>query len=663
MSLSCRASLAPTFALVLAAGLLAARPAHGQARRDTMMLDEIVVTATRLPMPRAAAASAVTVVSGDELRARGITTLLEAVRSVPGATLVQAGSFGAPASLFLRGGESDFVRVLVDGVPLNAPGGAFDFAHLSTDNVDRIEVVRGPASVLYGSDAVAGVVQVFTRAGRGAPRWRVSASSGTWAFSRLAAEAAAGSDRAGFSVSASRAESDGTYPFNSDYWKREVSALLRATTPDARSEARLTVRLDDHRTHFPTDGGGRVVDRNQFTIGGQSALGLALRRILGPRLETRVLLGASAVDLDFDDRPDGLSDTLGVYAFASRSRETRRSADARLIAYPAPGTTVTVGGTLEREADRSRDSSDSEWGSSGGSFAAARRNAALYAHVVADAGGRLAVTAGVRVDRNQRFGSFATSRAGVSWRLGPGARVRAAVGTALKEPTFFENFATGYVTGNPDLRPERSRGGEVGADVEIGRGSLAATVTAFTQRFADLIQYTGAAPAGGPNYFNVAAARAAGVEAEIAVRLGAGLTAHGRYTYLSTSVLDAGFETGPDAAYVAGRRLLRRPTHAAGAALSYARAATSVTVAADRLGDRDDIDYARDDAWPRVRLPARTRVDASATLALLGRPAAAGLVATIRVENLVNARYEDVRGFPAPRRTILIGLRAEGGLR
>ena len=111
----------------------------------------------------------VTVLRGDDLRAQGIRSVGDALRQVPGAQVVQGGGFGAQTSLFLRGGESDYVKVLVDGVPVNQPGGAYDFANLTTDNVERIEVVRGPGSVLYGSDAIAGVVQIVTREGAGAP--------------------------------------------------------------------------------------------------------------------------------------------------------------------------------------------------------------------------------------------------------------------------------------------------------------------------------------------------------------------------------------------------------------------------------------------------------------------------------------------------------------
>ncbi len=127
---------------------------HAQEPVDTARLGPIVVTADRLPIPAAAVPAAVTVLSGAALRAQGIRTVADALRTVPGATVVASGSFGAQTSLFVRGGESDYVKVLIDGVPQNQPGGAYDFAHLTLDGVDRIEVVRGPVSVLYGSDAL-----------------------------------------------------------------------------------------------------------------------------------------------------------------------------------------------------------------------------------------------------------------------------------------------------------------------------------------------------------------------------------------------------------------------------------------------------------------------------------------------------------------------------
>jgi vitamin B12 transporter len=151
-------------ALLMVPGALTAQRPTSQAK-DTITLQPIVVTATKLPIPVSATGAAVTVITGKDLRDRGLRRVVDALRTVPGVAIAQLGGTGAVASVFMRGGESDYVQVLVDGVQVNDPGGSYDWAHLTTDDVDRIEVVRGPVSVLYGSDAVAGVVQIFTRNG------------------------------------------------------------------------------------------------------------------------------------------------------------------------------------------------------------------------------------------------------------------------------------------------------------------------------------------------------------------------------------------------------------------------------------------------------------------------------------------------------------------
>src|SRR5688572_24863665 len=147
----------PTVFLIAASPSTLSSSVQAQQAPYTTTLRPVVVTATRVPVDRRSAPSTVTVIQGEELRARGVTSVADALSAVPGLSVIRSGSFGATTSLFARGGESDYVKVLIDGVPANSPGGVFDFSALTTDNVERIEVVRGPASVVYGSDAVTGV--------------------------------------------------------------------------------------------------------------------------------------------------------------------------------------------------------------------------------------------------------------------------------------------------------------------------------------------------------------------------------------------------------------------------------------------------------------------------------------------------------------------------
>src|SRR3954467_7191610 len=189
---------------LLLAALAWVPPLTGQEVQDTTQLKELVVTATRLATPANAVTSSVTVISGEDLRARGVRFVQDALRDVPGASVVQVGSYGGVSSLFLRGGESDYVKVLIDGVPVNQSGGSYNWANLTTDNIDRIEVLRGPASVIYGSDAMSGVVQIFTRRGGEGFGLDAGAEAGTFGTVNGRAGVLGGSPKLGYSADVSR---------------------------------------------------------------------------------------------------------------------------------------------------------------------------------------------------------------------------------------------------------------------------------------------------------------------------------------------------------------------------------------------------------------------------------------------------------------------------
>ena len=320
------------FVPAIAAVLLLARStaAGGQEAQDTTRLAEIVVTPTRLPTPPDAVVASVTVITGDDLRARGLRFVQDALREVPGAAVVQGGSFGSLTSMFLRGGESDYVKVLVDGVPVNQSGGAFNWANLTTDNVDRIEVLRGPGSVLYGSDAVSGVVQIFTRRGEGGFSAEGGAEAGTFGTVNGRAGVLGGTSRLTYSADASRFATDGTYRFNNDYGNTTLSGSVRGL-PDARTDASLTARYTDSRFHFPTDFAGVPSDSNQSSAEEMLTIAGDVGRRLGSRVDLRLTAGGNRTVGEFDDRPDNAADTLG-FGFASQrdSRAQRGNLDARI---------------------------------------------------------------------------------------------------------------------------------------------------------------------------------------------------------------------------------------------------------------------------------------------------------------------------------------------
>ncbi|OLC68807.1 MAG: hypothetical protein AUH78_25225 [Gemmatimonadetes bacterium 13_1_40CM_4_69_8] len=645
--------LSSTLLLIVVPAALAA-----QGRVDTVTVTPIVVTATRLPTPADAVAPTVTVLQGDALRARGLATVAEALRAVPGAAVVAAGPFGAQTSLFLRGGESDYVKVLVDGVPVNQPGGAFNWANLTLDNVDRIEVLRGPASVLYGSDAVTGVVQIFTRRGAEPSRATAALEAGTYGARHGMAGVSGGGPGASYSVSLSRFSAAGLYPFNNRYRNDVFSGLVRVT-PDPRTDATLSVRYTDDVYHFPTDGGGKVVDRNQFNFENGPTLGLDLGRFLAPRVEARLQLAASQTDGGYEDPPDDPADTLGFYTtYRTQDNLRRASAEVRVNVYLSPVSIVTLGAGTEQERERSINFCTGRFGDcSSPPVDTSRGNRAAYAQAVTDLGGRLSLNGGLRVEDNQRFGVFPTYRAGAVYRLTGATRLRVSVGTAFKEPTFFENYATGFVKGNPSLKPEQSRSGEIGVEHGLWDGRVTVSAVSFTQRFRNMIDFTFSPPdSGDPNYFNVAAASADGLELALSLRPLPSLTVAAGYTYLRTTVTKPGLDPSAGAAFAAAQPLLRRPRHAAAldAALGLG-AHGRVTGDLRYVGPRVDQDFSSF-PYPRVTLPGYVRVDMSGALELArSRAGLPGVAVRVRVENLFDRRYDEVLHFPARRRAILVG--------
>ena len=621
----------PVFILV---GLLPV-VASGQVARDTARTAPIIVTATRSPLAPERVPASVSVVTGEQLRREGITTVLDALRQVPGLAVVQTGSYGGATSLFIRGGESKFAKVLVDGVPVNEAGGAFDFSTLSTDNLDRIEVVRGPASVLYGSDAMAGVVQLFTRPGGGRPRTELAARRGGRASYDADAAVRGGSDALSYSLAGARHATDGIQRFNSQYRQSVGSALIGVRRD--RLDAHLSLRYSDNVVHFPTNGSGEVVDSNAVRRDDRLAVGLESGVRLAPAAELRLSLASNDMHALTDDQADSRADTGGYY-FSTGDRTRRRSGDLRLNLDLAAGTRVTLGAQIERQWQASETASN--FGPS--AFTANRRTSGIYGQLLLAPAAFYTLTVGGRLEHNETFGDFFTYRAAGSAQLAGATRLRASLGTAFREPTFLENFGGAFVIGNRNLTPEHALSVDVGIDQGIGTwGTIGATW--FANSFRDLIDYKYSATA--PNYNNIARTRASGVELAARFSLPAGFRADAALTYLETRVVDPGTSVAVTALFAPGARLLRRPMHTIGVGLGYRVGRGTIDLRAHRVGPREDNYYAPDFSVKHVSLAPYTRIDLAGELALLPALMTRAVTTTLRVENLFDARFTDAAGF------------------
>lgn len=624
---------------------------------DTTALSPVIVTAVRVPTAATVSNASTTVVTGAELRAHGAVTLVDALRTVPGIMLGQAAGPGSQASLFLRGGNSNFAKVLVDGVPLNTPGGALDIATLTTDNIDRIEILRGPASMQYGSDAMTGVVQVFTRREPGtnvaasvADRDRQYDLSAGTATSRQIG----GSARLRTSLGGGVHRGNGFLPFNNQHRNATGNAL--AAIAGARGEATLTAAWGDARYHYPTTGGGTPTDSNAFTGSSRLTSGATGTWHMSERLTARAQLARADTRSISDDQPDGPGDTLGFYS-RSHGRAMRESANFQLAATLPATITTLIGAAVEGQRMQSRGwSRFQRYPAQGSSFDETRTNRAVYAQLSA---GRAHLTGdvGARRERLANGRMVNTGRIALASEVVPGTVIRASLGTAFKEPAFDEMFNGPFSVGARDLRPERSRSREIGAESRFAAGRVMLGATLFDQRFSDLVQYRiidHSVDPLTPDYYNIVAARSHGLELEGRLAPVAPLAVHGSWSFLATEVTNEG--NGGFGAIANGKPLLRRPRRiaAADAILTTRRATLSTRV--DRIGARDDYDY----GFPggRVRLAPYTLVAAAAELPLARSHGDSwGISLTARGENLTNRSYQNVFGFATPGRVLFLGLR------
>lgn len=603
--------VSPIAALTVA--ILPALPAQGQ---TTPVSESVVVTATLTPEEERGLGSATTVITRERIVSSGATTVLELLRSVPGLDVVRQGSDGSLTSVFLRGTNSTQALVLVDGARVNSPYfSGYDFSALTTENVERIEIVRGPFSALYGSDALGGVIQIFTRPVTSSPTGRATVEAGG-AGQRQGSvffSAGVGPLAAAASYRNARVGGDRT---NADWREQNGSLRLEGRLGEAVRIA-LEGSILDGEVGIP----GPVGKETPRARGGfrEEQIELPVTFRLAAHHEASLLVARVASKPSFRDPDD---------PFGFTSSDT----NARTWQARASDTWKTGRQTLTALASWERWTVDNE-----SSFGVNLKNdrSTLWGAGLQDTlrlGDRWIATAGLRYDHHSEFGHAWSPRATLSW-LSPGAlwKVRGSVGRAFRAPSVGElQFP---FSGNPNLQPERSTSYEVGVERFFGSGRL--EVSLFWNDFRDLIVFDFATF----KNQNVGRARTRGVELSWRQELTARLDADAGYTYLK----------GEDR--TTGRELLRRPRHRAFAGLTWRPVrALSVSPRATFVGRRDDVDAL---TFSRIQDPSYLRYD------LFARYELAFFAPYLRLENLTDRRYQEAAGFPAPRRRYAAGLEAK----
>jgi outer membrane cobalamin receptor len=634
--------------------------------------ESVVVSASQVEVASADAPASLTIVDRASLRARQSEDLAGALHAVPGLTISRNGGRGALASVFPRGGESDYTLFLVDGMRLNAFGGGADLSQIGLGNVERIEVVRGPQSAIYGSDAIGGVVQVVT-AVSGPPHAEALVEGGSQSTARALASAGASAGRWSWSGSLERASSDGFTGIapangervsNDDSWHRQVTGSA-AWQKSPETAVRLHVRSFESERGYPGPFGSNPigafpgVDTVSRGTNGNRQAGLSVSHpwagVLDGRVRQRWI--ASWADLDSD-----FTSPYGASIFETQRASLRTQAD---VAVTATGS-LTTG--VEAMAERAR--STYIVSAQPGELPIERSVVGMFAEWRQALPASVSLTAGARVERIGRSAlagdpnpysprpEFAADtvwstnpRVTVAWAPGRGGatRVHASAGSGIRPPDAFEIA----FTDNPGLEPERSRSVEAGVSHVVARG-LELSVTAFRNDYDDLIVAVGRSLSDASRYRtdNVSNARAQGVELSGRWRLGTGLSVDAAYTLLSTEILAvdrAGIAPDP---FSVGDRLIRRPRHQGSVDLVATRGRFTGFVEAGARGRTLDIEpnYGAfgglfENAG-HVAFNAGLTVRVHRTVDLF-----------VRGLNLSDRRYEETLGFPALERSGVAGVR------
>lgn len=580
--------------------------------------DTIVVSATRTPLALSEVGSATTVIEAAEIEAKQYRFVADALADVAGLSIARNGAFGGQAALRLRGESSGRTLVVIDGVVVNdpsAPGGGFNFASLDVADIERIEIVRGPQSILYGSEAIGGVVSITTRRGDGPPSLRAFVEGGSFATFRGGAGVAGAGGGVDYGVSITGITSNGVSRADGGAEADGIDSYAASANlgVDAASNLRFETSLRYSRARTDFDGfpppDFMLADTDDEDLAKEFlAAGRALLTLFDGRVENIVSLGYHRID-----RENFLGDI-----------STFEAEGARLSAEYLARIRLSDRISLVAGAETERTSTDAS-----GIDDSVTVNSIFGLAAVKPVDG-LTLTAGARHDDHETFGGVTTARVTGAYDLAAaGLTLRGSWGEGFAAPSLFQlNFVCcGGTEPNRDLEPETSQGWDVGFDKRFG-GLATLRATWFRQKTENLIDFD--FPSGA--YVNVAAALRKGVETELSVAPLAGVDLSVAYAYIDAVDLTTGLA------------LLRQPKHAL--------TVSGDLRATDRLRIGASLRYNGREADGGGPIDAWTRLDLRAAYALSDRLEVYG-----RIENATDADYQDVLGYGEP------GLSAFGGVR
>jgi vitamin B12 transporter len=611
------------------------------------VLPPVFVTSTRTEIPLEQVTTSASVITAKDIQAQEAETVLELLRRVPGLDVVQTGSRGTTASVFIRGSESDHVLILIDGVEVNSTTmGDFKFAHLTTENVERIEILRGAGGTLYGSQAIGGVINIITKRGSGPVEAGISLEGGNGWTNRQVLTLQGEAGKLGYSFSAAHIDSDGFRKVNDDY---------RNLSTSARLDYRLTEDMGLKGIFRFAKADVGLFNNNNFASQPDPNAREATTQYLGKlEWEQKIfknwdyrisgsMFKENIKDTDDVDECTFLGSPCDFGRTSDRFRPRTDTGEFQTNYRFDDWSTTTFGVEYKR---RSADTSDG--------IDEGIRNMGYYLQEQLQfLDKRLIMIPGIRFDDNQSFGTEWTPSVSAAYLFREiGTKLKAGYAQGFKAPTLNELFfppAFGCPAfGNPNLDPEKSWELNAGVEQDVLAERIKMGATYFHREVKDLIEGRPIPgdPSGCFRAVNVGSARFDGVETMLRIQIFAPLSLDTQYTFLNWST--------------AGGILPRRPKHRGSVSLNYLQDGLNMNIAAIIVGRRDD--FRAESPFGNTTSPGYARVDLASSYALPWRTAWVKQTSVFgKIENLFNKKYEEVDGFRARPFNFLLGMRATFG--
>jgi vitamin B12 transporter len=606
----------------------------------TFLQHEIVVTASRIATPIKEIATSVTVITKQELEQTKKTYVIEALQEVLGLSILQSGPVGSSASVMLRGANSEHTLVMIDGVEINdpiTPARTYDFSHLTVEGIERVEILRGPQSPLYGSDAMAGVINIITQKGQGKPRLHLSSLGGSYGTFSGTAGLTGSMEKLHYSFWASSLKSQGfsaandTLEGNSEadgYKNFSLSARAGYKVSDT-IDLDLSARFIDTKSDIDNYGSAFGDDPNNIqTYDSLFIKGHMRTLFLKNRWEQKLTLSYVNSKRETDNP---LDEQHPYDADRSNYKSRLYKLDWQNNLFLHKTNTLTFGAEFQQEQGESTYHSESVWGPSTSFFPLKKaHNTGIYIQDQTRLAGVFFITAGIRLDSHSQSGYSTTYRIAPAFFIQQtSTKLKATYGTGFKSPSLYQLYAPGNIwgpIGNENLKPEETTSWDLGIEQALWDGKVHLGGTYFSSRFENLTEYDYT-----QGYINIAKASSKGVEFLLEVHPTKNISFSASYSHIQTQDKNS------------GEALLRRPRDKFAANLNFRFTAKGrFVLSLIHLGARDDQEWI-DWISTRVQMDPFTLLNAATSWDILP-----GIQVYFRMDNILDQQYELIKGYGTP---------------